>query len=179
MYVLISVCHGHEFLNDVIASYIGENIHKELEFEKGIVCEVLINSLPRSLGDMNRKETRGTPFRNAVDEALDEKPIITLDVHGFPDSTDSPFKNYDIVVLISRPDQKEIAIKYFNILKNIIKDTDLKLGLLPATADNDIVNQAMEHEVPAVLIEHNESGSPELFAKIHAKAIKVIEKWGF
>jgi len=179
MYVLITCPHGNRWLNDVIASYIGENIYKELEHEPNISCEVLVNTLPRSFGDMNRSETLGTPYRNSIEESLNEKPVILIDIHGFPDSTGSPFKGYDIVVLISYPEQKEMATRYFNILRNITKDSDLKLGLMPATAENSVVKQALEHRIPAVLIEHNESGSSELFAKIHAKAIKVIEKWGF
>ena len=181
MYCIITAPHGHCFVNDVIAAHICESISKELEIDTDIVCEVLINTLPRSFGDMNRKETRDTPYRKAIDEALDERPhpSILLDIHGFPNSTGSPFKGYDMVILISRPDQKEIATKYFNMIRNITKDTDLKLGLMPATADNDVVNQALECGCPAVLIEHNESGSPELFAKIHSKALRVIEKWGF
>jgi len=167
MHVIITAPHGHPFLNDVVATPIVRNLEKLLH-NTDITFEAFVNLEPRSSGDMNRPSTRGTPFRNLIEEAMKEGADFLLDIHGFPDSTTSPFKGYDIVVLQSYKRQGPLPDLYCKNLKKYAKDYKLKIDLQTASLENDVVKQAYEYGIPAVLVEHNELGPPETYAIIHA-----------
>jgi len=173
MKVIVTAPHGNKFLNDVIAGHIIKHLVKLLD-KTDIQYETFINEEPRSSGDQNRPPARDSPYREALRESLVEGADLLLDIHGFPNSTTSPFKGHDIVVLRSYKTQGTLPAYYYYLLKNV-SDPTMKVGLLPATAENDVVKEALEHGIPAILIEHNESQASELLAKIHCKCLKIIQ----
>jgi len=124
---------------------------------------------------MNRPQTRGTNFRNKVERAMSEGADFLLDIHSYPDSTESPFQGLDIVILNSYPKlQGTIPSIYYTKTKRIAKQYGLKVDLQSATLENDIVKQAIEYEIPAVLVEHNELGPPETYALIHLDVLREL-----
>ena len=143
MKIVLTAPHAHGYLNDVIASYITEEL-RDLLSNYGFDVETFINALPRSSMDMNRPPARNTGYRTIVREALKKKPDFLLDIHGFPANTDGPLRGHDIVVLVSYPGEQEMmAGKYYDVLRRVVK-TKLRVGYQPATAANDVVKEAME-----------------------------------
>ena len=107
-YIILTAPHGHEFLNDVITPYVVDELDKMLT-KNGHTVLALVNKIPRSFGDMNRQSTRDTPYRRTIETVVrsENKPDFLLDIHGFPDDTDSPLGGHDIVVL--RSDRKSVV----------------------------------------------------------------------
>jgi hypothetical protein len=172
MKIFLSAPHANPFLNDVIAGHIVGQLSTLLS-TNGHEVSIFVNQSPRSYGDMNRPSTRDTPWRRNLEYQLKlHKPDFLLDIHGFPDCTDSPLHGFDIVVLNSYPRiQKEIP----NIYYNLLKDSTLNVGIQDATLENDVVKRSFELGVPAVLVEHNESGPVGGYALAHIRAINNLE----
>ena len=173
-YIILTSPHGHPYLDDVIASHIVNELENLLK-PVGHNVLSLVNKIPRKFGDMNRPSTRDTPYRRVIDAVLrsDNKPDFLLDVHGFPDNTDSPLGGNDIVVLRSHKLQKRLPADYHKLL-NKYNTENFKIGIQSATAENDVVIQSIKSGVPAVLIEHNESGPVGSFARIHALVLEEL-----
>jgi len=169
MKIFLTACHGNLFLNDVIAPHIVGELSRLLG-KDGHDVSIFINTTPRSLGDMNRPSTRGTPWRRNLEYQIKlYQPDFLIDIHGYPDCTDSPLHGHDIVVLNSYPKlQKDLPEIYYNLL---LQDPTLKVGLQNASLENDIVKRSYELGTPAVLVEHNESGPVGRYALAHVRAI--------
>lgn len=175
MYVCLSDCHGNPYLNDVITSYITETL-RDLLLDSGYEVKTHINVGPRSTVDLNRPQGRSATYRKLLRETLKEHPDFLLDIHSYPTDSLSPMRDYDIVVLRSyREGQAEFAEGYYKILKQVA-GKEFRIGCLDASQENDIVKEALEFRVPAVLVEHAEDGPVGAFAKLHFEVIKRLEK---
>ena len=171
--IVLTAPHGNEYLNDVIAKHIAETLRDKLLQDDWGVSN-FINVLPRSSGDMNRPKTRDTIYRNMVRNAISCMPNMVLDIHGYPPDTDSPMRKHEMVVLRSyKEGQAEFAEKYYNCLCQVNKG-QFDIGIQNAEAENDIVREALEFKVPAVLVEHVEDGPVGAFANIHFEALKLL-----
>jgi hypothetical protein len=175
-YIVLTVPHGSPYLDDVIAPFIVDQLEKLLKPNHVVLS--LVNKMPRSFGDMNRPTTRGTPYRRVIDAVLrsDNKPDFLLDIHGFPDNTDSSLGGNDMVVLRSHKLQKGLPANYHRLLNKYKVEKNFKIGIQNASAENDVVTQAVKSGVPAVLIEHNESGPVGSFAQTHALVLNEMLK---
>ena len=176
-YIILTAPHGSQFLDDVIAPFIVDELEILLK-NQGHEVIPLINRLPRSFQDMNRPASRNTSYRKVMDAVLtsQNKPDFLLDIHGFPDNTDSPLKNHDIVVLRSYPRmQKDLPATYRRLFEKFRVDK-LKIGIQNASVENDVVKQALKNKVPAILVEHNELGPVGVFAQTHLLVLNDILK---
>jgi hypothetical protein len=166
--------HGHRFLSDVIAVPVLRAIIQHLE-DWNIRHEWYINEAPRSEGDMNRPWTRGTEFRNVVDEAFSRGADLVVDVHSFPASTKTmPFRGMDMVVLDRYRVQEDLPEMYCSLLQMHDRINGLKIGMGGTHLENDIVKRAYEFGIPAVLVEHNECGPAGLYGFLNACAIRAL-----
>jgi hypothetical protein len=171
MKIFLTAPHGNAFLNDVIAPHIVGELSRILG-KDGHDVSIFVNQQPRSYGDMNRPSTRGTPWRKNLEYQIKlYRPDFLLDVHGFPDNTDSSLHGYDMVVLNSYP---KIQGKLPETYHSLFKDPMIKVGLQEASLENDIVKRSFELGTPAVLVEHNESGPVGRYALAHARAINSL-----
>lgn len=125
---------------------------------------VILADENRTVHDLNRKNSRKTPFRQIISKILQQHPLLLLDIHSFPNEylveagTNNLFKKGetppDIVLLTGKKDRindksisevlEENLKKYY--LVKIVHDINVV----------DIIANGAEEKVPGILIEINE-----------------------
>lgn len=173
--ILLTVPHGSPYINDVAAPPVAEKLSNLLT-EANIWHETFINTDPRSTVDMNRPQSRGTEYRNKIDSALRHRDVgLLLDIHSFPSETGSPFKGFDMVVLGSYEKlQESFPQMYRELLCTLYPKNGVRVGVMKADVENDVVKRSYEFGVPAVLIEHDECGPLGKYAYLHFLALKTM-----
>ena len=176
MNILLTVPHGglDGFINDVAAIPVAKTLSSLLT-EHGIAHDLLINSEPRSMVDMNRKESRGTQYRETIDSVLREGNVdFLLDIHSYPSTVSSMFRGYDMIPLESYKEQGNLPKMYAKMLMTLYPKSGLAITTMKADNENDVVKRAYEFGVPAVLVEHDECGPVTQYAYLNFLAIKSI-----
>jgi hypothetical protein len=138
--------------------------------------------------DLNRKISRSTKYRTTLESIIKESATSTsllLDVHSFPDeyldkagkiNFFSKGETPPSVVLLQGPHNFYNGISLTDTLSSAITKAGLKTKIIVNIAVNDIMNQANEYSVPAILIEFNEKYNkyPEKLAKLCKLIAKCI-----
>lgn len=181
--VLLTVPHGAPG-NDPAGPPVGLSIDERLTAD-GAKSLILLSTCCRyTVCDMNRPESRPTPFRAAVrDEILLRKPRFLFDVHSFPDSYEI-YRGRD-VVLIHTPGVTDR--KFLDHYALLFKIAAARLGKKLACevqgqhqpVVHDIITEARELGMKAntvALIENNESSDPDLLGRCHALVIRSLLK---
>jgi hypothetical protein len=176
--VVLTVPHGAPG-NDVAGPPVARSLHRRLR-AAGLASLLLINRVDRlEYVDGNRRESRGTPFREAVRQVLPARLLI--DCHSFPD-TYPRYSGKDIV-LLHTPGVQEVG--FLDNYRELLLAAAAELGhlnefevvVLPHQYPDDIVEQAVELGQPKdsnMLAEHNEQGDPNLYAAIHELAVRAL-----
>lgn len=136
---------GGRALRDALVRAAGEEAVAELEAD-----------VPRTTLDMNRYWSRGSPWRNRVAEALADRDggvECLLDAHSFP-ADHAPFFGSD-VVLMTETEQVAWQTELARAIEGGRK-RDFKCGQVVDPRTTDIIQDAHERGVPAVLIEFSE-----------------------
>lgn len=123
--------------------------------ERGHAVTTFRATVPRTVADMNRPESRGTPWRDEIDKTA---PDIFLDVHSFPG-------NGLDVYLLSLLDPLPWHVAMARALAAVSR-----AGIRQGSLVNDIMKRASERRIPSVLIEFSE-GLDELKLKEICDAI--------
>lgn len=156
--------------------------------DSGFDTAMLATLYSRKKGDANRPETRGRPFRKAIDEVLKKKKgtKLFIDVHSFRPMS-KRFAGKDIVLLHTEGLQDIAFLKHYAFLlrkaarKKRYKDFLVRVE--PARKPNDVCQQARDFGVACdsiMLAEHNDlddsMGSAHYYAPLHLFAIKHLAK---
>ena len=175
--LLLTVTHGYKN-DDREALEIAEAILSEFsgsEMAAGEV-ELIANTQPRSVVDMNRHESRGTPFREKIDKALYYGAGLLLDVHSFeagsgehdwPDSA-------DVVLLHTEGVTDRRALTRWAIM---LRDRGVDAVVYPAGRWDDVAHRAAELGQPAdriIVAEHRDGVDAAAVAKAHAFVIQFL-----
>lgn len=187
--VVFTVPHGAPG-NDAIAPPVALAAH-ERALEFGLDAEIILSVCDRyNIVDMNRPQSRGTDFRNAVRrEILEKKPKILVDVHSFPDKYDV-YKGIDIALIHTPGVTDEAFLKRYATLLKLAaltvgkKDVRVEVLRQHQPIIHDIVTEARELGMPAdavMLVEHNEGGpnglgNAPLYGRLHAMALRAMAR---
>jgi len=178
--VLLTVPHGNLKHNDVVARPVAEVLHMLLK-DAGYHVVTLVNDVDRIHTDQNRREGRGTKFREDITRQIRSGVELLIDVHSFPQVGGSGrFTDKDIVLLYTRGIQDLRWLrKYANLLDRAAKTMKRKFSIeiQPSERVNDINIEAIENGQPPdslMLAEHNESGDEFLYASLHFHAIQTL-----
>lgn len=163
--IIITVPHSKCISNVRVCDLRAEkaaNMFKE-EIDKKIDVDIYKNDIFRFKMDGNRSESRVSNFRNKIRESMKNSKqkynnVFLLDIHSFPNRIESFGTNPNVpkIVFISKE-------KYHRFLRSFIYDFYSEkeaenLGVIYAytTDDNDILLEAEEYGIDAILIEFNE-----------------------
>ena len=157
--IILSVPHAHcrsesdKILHfcDVVAGPVAEELSKRLQ-AAGHEVFLHLGDINREETDLNRSESRGTKFRKDL-EADFPKAEILVDVHSTPRSRLNWTE--DIVILKWQTEEVDNRHLTYDLAKKLI-ETDLDVSITPARAQDDIVDQALHANLPAVLVEFSE-----------------------
>lgn len=111
-----------------------------------------VGDINRMETDLNRPESRDTEFRKRI-EADFKRADFLLDVHSYPQEHVS--WNSDLVLLKwnqKGQDNRELVADLLGRLAH----ADLDVATAHAEKPDDIVSQALEHNLPAILVEFSE-----------------------
>jgi hypothetical protein len=121
-----------------------------------------VGNVYRETGDLNRRATRSTSFRQSIRHHLRNGTSLLLDIHSFPSDsswaqeavavTDGSIHD-ELVILDNKPGETAWVIELFRFLKGQGIRVLYRMGSLA----NDIVREARDHGVPAVLLEFHEA----------------------
>ena len=177
--VLISVPHGNP-ADDVDAPEIATSLASRLR-AVGYDVNLLINDQPRDVLDGNRGESRGTPFRVTLANAMMERPRFLLDLHTFPGTEDfwpseivllhtpgvQSFASYmEILACFSAAESLAEARLHMQLTRT---DTLNEAQIASARYCDDVVIQARELGIAddsLVLVEHKRGGDIEMHAAV-------------
>jgi len=145
-----AIC-GNNHEGDFLAPQIAWELYQKLTKEE-IQCYLFMNPISREYCDMNRPESRNTPFRNSIIQTLFRYPnSILIDIHSYPPT--GKWSKWDIILLKSWGYSSPYIIEKF---KNMLKQTGLKVAVREAHEQNDIVISATMLGHDSILIEGNE-----------------------
>lgn len=153
---------------DLVAQKVADRIYERLK--NHIQTRIYHADRYRSEGDLNRIETFDTTWRQNITNQLKSGDIL-LDIHSFPNTVNSfGTINEQIpkIVLLDMDDHTDLCDQ----VKSTIPSTKYMRG----SSKNDIVKNALDNEVDAMLWEFNESTITDedinKFADIMSKYIK-------
>jgi len=155
---------------------------------RGLKCLYIEGNELRKKHDLNRRPSRGTPFRKTLTSVIKHTKemadcihcasgVIVVDVHSFPNywMAEAGDINFfkpgelppEIVILQGPMDmfgEFSITMALFNASTN----SKIRAKLVRNITVNDIMNESSELEIPAVLLEFNEGllRNPERMAFI-------------
>jgi hypothetical protein len=156
---------GHQC--DLHVGVIGVQIGGLLR-ERGYGAVILFGNVERTAKDLNRPESRGTVFRQAVDAELGYARFL-LDLHSYPGS-DGELGKWAAAAYRMRGDWG-LGEKLYNSL--LAQGVDA--GFVDGNDKNDIVRTALDRGVDAVLLETNETQHfQDGYATKLAKAVMAI-----
>ena len=120
-------------------------IRKRLD-ELGILNSTLFGNVTRDVLDLNRKESRGSPFRSKLLNLVDSnEPAFVLDVHSFPEKMFETDKDVYLIEIAST--------SYSASLNAYLKSNGVSCEIFSGTRENDIMYEMLGKDVPTVLIE--------------------------
>lgn len=174
---LLTVPHGAPG-NDVAAVPVARALHQRLR-AAGLASALLINRVDRlDFMDGNREESRGTPFREAIDALVPVR--LLLDMHSFPDN----FPRYtgkDMVLLhtpgVQELDFLEDYAERLRVSAAVLGHGELVVEVMAHQFPDDVVERAVALGQPSsanMLIEHNEQGDCALYACVHELAVRSL-----
>lgn len=176
--VLISLPHANPAFNDVAALPIGQLLTGLLR-DADYRVESYAMLLDRIHVDANRREARGTVFRQEILRRVQSGVRLLIDLHSFPAVGGSGrFTGRDIVLLHTPGAQDYAFLKRY---RGLLEDaaTALKwparIEIQKSERINDICIEAVENGQPTtanLLAEHNEAGDEIQFASLHFHAIQ-------
>lgn len=162
---------------DVIAGPAAEELNKRLQ-AAGHETFLHIGNINREDMDLNRPESRETEFRKKLAEDFPKADLL-IDCHSTPRSR--VHWSEDIVLLKWKNDEVDNRHFVYYLAECLIKD-DLDVAITYAQAQDDIVDQALRHRLPAILVEFSEltfADEPDwLMTKFAEGLNKFIEKFG-
>lgn len=138
--------------------------------------------------DLNRKPSRSTKYRTALESVIKNSSSnnsLLLDIHSFPDyymdeAGDINFfaKNEVApdIVFLQGPNNTFNEVSLTESLFASIKKAELKTKIIKGIIVNDIMNNANEYSIPAVLLEFNEkyNKDPEKLDRICELIVRTI-----
>lgn len=134
---------------------------------------VHINQTPREVVDMNRREGRGTDFRELVDAEIEDHDVIIFDTHTFPSSA-WDWWDTDIGVF-NLPKKRDDELAEF--LVEEFKKSKFRVKKISGASQNDIVQTVNDLGDDAILIEFNQNLDVDEAAQLFAEVIKkVVER---
>ena len=155
-----AVCRNPQRDCDRLAEASARSLAADLAGRVEVVLK--IGNVYRPVGDLNRIETRRTPFREDVVKELSSTSLL-VDVHSFPATEDwGRGVSSEVVILDVAPNVGPAS--RWEELTTALQAKDVNALYLQGSKLNDIVVQAHEARVPAVLIEFNEGLAP---ARLH------------
>jgi len=102
--------------------------------------------------DLNRKESRGLPYRKVVTETLKDGEVSFLfDLHSFPPET-KEWGKYELVVVTSKRETDPTPTSFTTFLT----ERKVKVSLLYTDVINDLIDQAESLGINSLLLEFNE-----------------------
>jgi hypothetical protein len=147
-----------QFLCDALRAHAGKIDHIYLQGDEY-----------RRNHDLNRKVSRGTPYRKRLAAVMSAEKFsprrLLLDVHSFPDEyLDAAgdinfFKKGEVapnIVLLEGPKDSFDGSSLSRSLWMACLKAGLRSKIITGITVNDIMNQGAEHDIPAVLLEFNE-----------------------
>lgn len=158
----MTVYHQCDYLARAAAGYLTSKFQT-----RGTMVYEFVPTVNRQILDFNRREARGSFWRNNVLETILRENIKwNLDVHSYPDNIDSfgvtnsdgNFMVPEVVILDSyiTADHRFIDPVTSTGLSNYLYQSGITVKLLPG-GENDITLELREHGVKCTLIEFNES----------------------
>lgn len=129
-----------------------------------------IGDINRIETDLNRPEARDTDFRKRVEKDFGRADFL-LDVHSYPQEHVS--WNSDLVLLKWNQHGQDNRDLVADLLGRLAK-ADLDVATAHAEKPDDIVSQALEHDLPAVLVEFSEKAFETRQQMILEKFSKVL-----
>lgn len=141
--------------------------HRNLE------CMVLLGDEHRVNHDLNRKVSRGTPFRKKLDQLLsmaEGSNCVVIDIHSFPDKylveagDINFFKQGEIapeIVLLHGPLDEFRGKSICNTIYKALVKGKITSKIIRGITVNDILNQSSEYDLSGILIEFNEKFKSE------------------
>jgi predicted N-formylglutamate amidohydrolase len=142
----------------------------------------LVATIPRSTSDMNRKESRNSPFRKHIIDVIkqkiaEKKNVWVIDTHSFPSDYkyNTKQKNVDFVVLDTRDSGNSTPyvvelINYMTSSPNEIVIEDVRGSDSTGQQTNDIMDTSRKLLAKSFLIETREQISDSIM-KIAAKKL--------
>lgn len=144
---------GH--MHDSLAPIVAEGVRRRLR-EKGIEATAYLGNRARAEIDFNRKDSRESEWRQGLTDLMKGSDLL-VDIHSYSDE-DSDFSEYEAVIYTNWV-KPEILQHFSNALGDLhlmnfeCRDAEDPDGI---PHSHDIVEEAAERGVDAILIEFNE-----------------------
>lgn len=168
-----AVCRNEEdktsHFCDVVAEGAARKLFDHLT-SKGHKVMLRVGDINRIENDLNRPESRDTDFRKRVEKDFSRADFL-LDVHSYPQEHVS--WNSDLVLLKwnqNGQDNRELVADLLGELAH----ADLDVATAHAEKPDDIVSQALEHNLPALLVEFSEKAFEKRKKEILEKFASVL-----
>ena len=157
---------------DLAAALSGQTLCSVAE-DQGLTCAYLPGDVLRAQHDLNRRPSRGTPYRQRLRTLLDGADgsgSLVLDVHSFPDyymeeAGDINFfrrgETPPAIVLIQGPSNIYHGHSLAQTMYDALARAGVPVKILRGITVNDIMQEASDKRIPALLIEFNERFNSE------------------
>jgi len=165
---ILTVPHGFRPTDDIIAYDVGKRVAKILR-EMGYRIAFHYNMRPREKIDMNRRVSKNTQFRRAIRKSIARGAKLLFDCHSFCPQTTQMDWSPNEILLVLMPDSSDIhSAKYFirKYASYGVMCKSVETGRV-----NDIIIEAFDNNIPAVLVEHNEAIDVDEITEIDARII--------
>lgn len=168
-----AVCRNEEDKSNHFCDVVAEGAARKLFdylTDKGHKVMLRVGDVNRIENDLNRPESRDTDFRKRVETDFKRADFL-LDVHSYPQEHVS--WNSDLVLLKwnqNGQDNRELVADLLGELAH----ADLDVATAHAEKPDDIVAQALENKLPAVLVEFSEKAFEKRKKEILEKFATVL-----
>ena len=115
--------------------------------------------------DLNRKPSRHTPFRRSLTLSMKIQPHVLVDIHSFPNywmpeaGDINFFKKHEQppeMVILTGPRDRIHNTSLSAVIEKQLSRRGVNIKTITGIKINDILNEANEYNIPAVLLEFNE-----------------------
>jgi len=173
-------CESFTHLCDAEASRLAMTLEKEFK-AAGISVDVMLGNIPRAIIDLNRIESRNTPFRHQIQRWVQmyRGPRWVIDCHSFPfDYEWSQEADANFIILDTWPTETSPTLYVSNIIDKLRRNGVNVIGLRGARAEddqtNDIMDTARSAGARSFLLEMREGTSETTLQRFAREIVDVL-----
>ena len=155
---------------DVVAERIAKKLF-DLLTDKGHRVALRIADINRTEVDFNRPEGRDTPWRKALADDFPKADFL-LDCHSYPKSDKWPLDLYLLKWVDNNGGDNR---KHVYDLLSHLSQVDLDVATSHSAKENDIVAHALEHNLPAILVEFDETSVADDEKRVVSRFVEAFD----